>query len=98
MIDLRNAFLQVPLDETSKQLTTISTPYGLFEYNFLPFGLSVAPAIFQKVVDELIDGLPGVLAYQGDLIVHGMNPAEHLKNLYSLLLRLVEKNVRNNGA
>ncbi len=30
MIDLRNAFLQVPLDEASKQLTTISTPYGLF--------------------------------------------------------------------
>ncbi len=98
VIDLRNAFLQVPLDEASKQLTTISTPYGLFEYNFLPFGLSAAPAIFQKVVDEIIDGLPGVLAYQDDLIVHGMNSAEHSKNLRSLLLRLVEKNVRINGA
>ncbi len=83
--DLRKAFLQVPLDEASKQLTTISTPYGLFEYNFLHFGLSAAPAILQKVVDEIIDGLPGVLAYQDDLIVHGMNPAEHLKNLHSLL-------------
>ncbi len=39
LIDLRNAFLQVPLDEASKQLTTISTPYGLFEYNFFPFGI-----------------------------------------------------------
>ncbi len=39
VIDLRNAFLQVPLDEASKHLTTISAPYGLFEYTFLPFGL-----------------------------------------------------------
>ncbi len=43
VIDLRNAFLQVPLDEASKQLTTKSTPYSLFKYNFLPFGLSAAP-------------------------------------------------------
>ncbi len=61
VIDLRNAFLQVSLDEASKQLTKIFTPYVLFEYNFLPFGLSATPAIFQKVVDEIIDGLPGVL-------------------------------------
>ncbi len=66
VIALRNAFLQVPLDEASKQLTTISTPYGLFEYNFLPFGLSAAQPILQKVVDEIIDGLPGVPAYQDD--------------------------------
>ncbi len=97
VIDLRNAFLRVPLDEASKQLTTISTPFGLVEYNFLPFGLWAASAFFQKVADEMIDGLPGVLPYQDDLIVHGMNPAEHLKNLHSLLLRLVETNVRING-
>ncbi len=90
MIDLRNAFLQVPLDEASKQLTTISTPYSLFEYKFLPFGLSAVPAIFQKVVNEIIDGLPGVLAYQDNLIVHGMNPAEHLKNPCRLLWSLLE--------
>ncbi len=68
MIDLPNAFFPVPLDEASRQLTTISTPYGLFEYSFLQFGLLAAPAIFQKVVDEIIDGLPGVLAYQDVLI------------------------------
>ncbi len=54
--NLRIAFLQVPLDEASKQLNTISTPYGLFEYNFLPIGILAAPAIFQKVVDEIIYG------------------------------------------
>ncbi len=47
---------------------------------------------------EIIDGLPGALVYQDDLIVCGMDPAEHLKNLHSLLLRLVEKNVRINDA
>ncbi len=48
MIDLRNAFLQVPFDEAPKQLNIISTPHGLFEYNILPFGLSAAPAMFKK--------------------------------------------------
>ncbi len=49
-------------------------------------------------MDEIIDGLPGVFACQDDLMVHGMNPAEHFKNLHSVLLRLVEKNFRMNGA
>ncbi len=67
-------------------------------HNFLPFGFSAAAAIFQKVVDEIIDGLPGIFAWRNDFIVHGMNPADHFKNLHSLQLRLVEKNVRINGA
>ncbi len=46
-IDLTNAFLQIPLDEASKELTTINMMWGLFQYNFLPFGLNVSPAIFQ---------------------------------------------------
>lgn len=35
-IDLSNAFLQIPLDEESKNLTTIHTPWGLYRYSFLP--------------------------------------------------------------
>ena len=45
-IDLSNAFLQIPLEEESKKLTIITTPYCLFKYNFLPFGLSVSLGIF----------------------------------------------------
>ena len=45
-IDLTHGFLQIPLDEESKELTTINTMWGLYQYNFLPFGLTVSPGIF----------------------------------------------------
>jgi hypothetical protein len=70
-IDLTNAFLQVPLDDKSKEYTTINTKWGLFRYNSLPFGLTVSPGIFQMVIDKVIDGLSGVRAYQDDVIVYG---------------------------
>ncbi len=59
-IDLTNAFLQIPLDESSKELTTIHTMWGLFQYNFLPFGLNVSPGIFQEVINKVIAGIPNV--------------------------------------
>ena len=46
-IDLQNAFLQIPLDKASKKLTTVHTSWGLFQYNYLPFGLTMAPGLFQ---------------------------------------------------
>ena len=47
-LDLSSAYQQVELDEESKKLLTVNTPWGLFRYNRLPFGVSVAPAIFQR--------------------------------------------------
>ena len=46
-MDLAHAYIQVPLEEESKSLTTINTHKGLYEYNRLPYGISSAPAIFQ---------------------------------------------------
>ncbi len=68
-IDLQNAFSQIPLDDNSKALTTITTPFGLFAYNFLPFGLSVSLSIFQKTINGIIRGIDGVVAYQDDVTV-----------------------------
>ena len=50
-LDLHKAYHQVPLDSESRPLTTITTPYGLFEYVTLPFGFSCAPSIFQGIMD-----------------------------------------------
>ena len=46
-LDLAHAYLQIPLEETSKRYTTINTQKGLFQYTRLPFGIASAPAIFQ---------------------------------------------------
>jgi hypothetical protein len=97
-IDLKNAFLQIPLDESSSCLTTITTPWGLYRYKFLPFGLSVSPSIFQHAIDSVIAGLEGVESYQDDLIIHGPEKSSHDLRLLRLLERLRDFNVTLNSS
>jgi len=96
-IDLQNAFLQVPLSDEAQKLTTINTPFGLYRYVCLPFGLSVSPGIFQQVVDSIIDNLQGVISYQDDLIVYGKSEEDHNAKLQTLLHRLIKYNVKVNS-
>ena len=46
-LDLAHAYQQIELDEESRQLVVINTHRGLFHYNRLPFGIALAPSIFQ---------------------------------------------------
>ena len=80
-LDMRDAYLQIELDDETKQLLVINTHKGLYRYNRLSFGPSPAPAIFQKLVDNLVAGISGVAAYLDDIIVTGRTKAEHLDNL-----------------
>ena len=80
-LDLSSAYQQVLLDEESKQYVTINTHLGLFRYTRLPFGVSLSPAIFQKIMDSLTQGLTGVSGILDDLIVTGANDEEDLRNL-----------------
>ena len=59
-LDLAYAYQQIPPMKDSKRYTTINTPKGLFQYNRLPFGVASAPAIFQRTMDSLLQGLPCV--------------------------------------
>jgi len=72
--------------------------WGLYQYNFLPFGLSVSPNIFQTTINEVIKGTQGVRAYQDDLIVFGKSSDEHRRNLKQLLERLKQFNVKINAS
>ena len=87
-LDMSNAYLQLPLEEDSKQFLTINTHKGLFQYNHLPFGVSSAPAIFQRCIDTLLQGLTGVSAYLDDILVTGATLEEHLANLEKVLEKL----------
>ena len=53
----------------------------MFRYKRLPFGVSLAPALFQRAMDTILQGLPGVVCYQDDILVTGKEIDEHLKNL-----------------
>ena len=56
-IDLTSVFLQLPLNENSKKYTTINTSECLYQYNFLPFGLTASPGIFQSYMTKLLSGI-----------------------------------------
>ena len=58
-IDLADVYLQIELEEESKKLVVVNTHKGLYQYQRLPFGLSCAPALFQKIIDQTIADLPG---------------------------------------
>ena len=63
-LDLSHAYQQVQLDESSRQYVTINTHKGLFRYNRLPFGVSSVPSIFQRIMETLLQGIPGVCVYK----------------------------------
>ena len=76
------------LDDDSKDLVTINTYCGLYQYTRLPFGKSSAPALFQQTVDIILQGIPHTICYIDDILVTGMNNQEHLTNLEEVLRQL----------
>ena len=95
-LDLSCAYQQLPLDEKSKELIVINTHRGLFRYTRLPFGISSAPGIFQRVMESILQGLPGVAVYLDDILVTGGSDTEHMARLGEVLARLEKAGLRVN--
>ena len=93
-LDLTQAYQQLLLDDSSQQYTTINTHQGLYRYTRLPFGIASAPAIFQKTMDVILQGIPHVCCYIDDILITGVNQQEHLQNLEEVLRRLEQNNLR----
>ncbi|KAM7284083.1 uncharacterized protein ISCGN_001186 [Ixodes scapularis] len=93
-LDLSRAYQQVEMSEDSKKLLTLNTHKGLFAVNRLPFGVASAPALFQRIMDNILKGLPGVICYLDDILVTGATAEEHLRNLEAVFCTLQQKGVR----
>lgn len=95
-LDLSDAYHQIPLDESSSNLTAIVTTKGIFKYRRLPFGIKTAPAIFQRCIDQTLSGIPGTIAYLDDILVMGSTDREHEERLLKVLERLQQRGFRLN--
>lgn len=93
-VDLAEAYLQMEMEEDSKVFLTINTIKGLYRYNRLVFGVASAPAIWQRAMDQVLQGVPGTQCYLDDIIVTGSTDTEHLANLKQVLKRLEEYGLR----
>ena len=89
-IDLSQAYQQLVLEEESCELVVINTHIGLFSYTRLPFGVASAPALFQRAMDSILQGIAGVICYIDDILVTGKDDAQHLQALEQVLSRLQE--------
>ena len=93
-LDLRNAYLQVVLDDDSQKLTTINTTKGLFRYERLPYGVSSSPGIFQRLMEQLLQGIPMTAIYLDDVLVTGRTLEDHDSNLRAVLTKLQDAGLR----
>ena len=89
-LDITSAYNQVPVKAEDIPKTAFVTKYGLFEYTTMPFGLSNAPATFQRIIELALRGLQwtSCLIYLDDVIIFGKNIEEHLARLWAVLNRL----------
>ena len=95
-LDLRWGYHQVELHPESRALTTFSTHKGLERYKRLIFGLSSAPQMYQYVIQQTLQGIPGARNISDDIIVFGSDQERHDKNLDQTLSRLESKGLTLN--
>jgi hypothetical protein len=96
LLDLQSAFWQVELDEDSKPKTAFSVEgMGHYHFEVMPYGLTNAAAVFQRMMDHVLRGLhwTHVLCYIDDVIVFGANREEHNQRLGVVLKKLAEANL-----
>ena len=87
-LDLKTAYQQLPLDPEIQQFVTINTPRGLYRYKRPPSGIAPSPAVFQRTMDVILQGLENVESIKDDILIPGKDDEEHIKNLDSVLSRL----------
>lgn len=92
-IDLQKAFHQVPIDPADVHKTAIITPFGLFEFLYMTFGLCNAAQTFQRFIAQVLRGLDFVFYYIDDILVASKNLEEHSNHLRQVFQRLREYNL-----
>ena len=86
-LDLSAAYQQLELTEEAKQYLVVNTHQGLYKYNRLSYGVSTAPSIFQRVMDQVLQGIDGVTCYLDDILVASAR-SKHVQQVRLVLERL----------
>lgn len=96
IIDMKDGFWHIELDDESSKLVTFNTPFGRYSFTRLPFGISSAPEVFQKRAQQVFGDIPGVAVIFDDIIIAAETTEEHDVILRQLLSRARDMNVRFN--
>ena len=97
-IDLSHAYQQVQLNEDSLKYLTVNTHRGLYCYKRLSLGVSSAPAILQRTMDQLLQGVKFTVCRLDDILISGGSAEEHFAILEEVFRRLQEHSIKLNPA
>lgn len=93
-LDLSHAYNQYELDEASKMYTVINTHRGLFKYNGLVYGLASSPAIFQKMMLNLLKGIPNTINFLDDILIMSNDLDSHITTINEVFSRLKSQGLK----
>ncbi|UYV61036.1 K02A2.6-like, partial [Cordylochernes scorpioides] len=97
-LDANSGFHQIPLSPDCQHLTTFITPFGRYKYCRMPFGISLAPEYFQRVMSIILQGMDGVMCYLDDILIFASDSKTHDRILRLVLRKLKEAKVTLNKA
>ena len=88
-LDLAKGYWQIPMAPDSKEKTAFTTPFGLYEFEVMPFGLHNAPATFQRTMNHVLRDCRGFSgAYIDDIVVFSKSWEEHIPHLREVFTQL----------
>ena len=93
-LDMKQAYQQMKVDKESQKYSTINTNKGLFTYTRMPFGISTAPGKWQRAMDSVLAGVPGVICYLDDILIVGDSDEQHEERLRMVLELLDQAGLR----
>ena len=87
-LDLVSGYWQIPMAPGSREKTAFATPFGLFEFEVMPFGLHNVPATFQWMMNHVLRDCQGYAqAYIDDVVIFSRDWEEHLGHLQQVFSR-----------
>ncbi len=96
ILDARNGYWMVKIDEASSRLCTFNTPWGKYRWTRLPFGLTVSGDVFQEKMDGTFGKLEGISGIADDTFVHGNSEATHDQHIINILDTARVNNIKFN--
>ena len=92
--DLRSGYHHMALSLEARAKSAFVTPMDKFEFTRCPFGLSQAPAYFQRLINKVIKGLPFAFGYLDNVLIHSQDIETHLQHVRIFFQRLREADLK----